>query len=594
VQRNAVGAANEEVIYAQEFGAVGDGKTDDGPAIREALVAAREVGAGCRLVLGPKTYRLLPQAPGACCLPVFGQDRFVLDGQGAKLVIGDPRASVVLFLRCTDSTARDFSIDYDPLPFTWGVITGVNAAEGWFDLQLAEGQPSLEESFFLTSDNRWGMVYDATRRIVKPGARDHMMIERWEKLGAGERTFRMFAEEKYREMLPKLAPGDRFVHLARNKGSDALSFIECVRCLVEDVVIHSSPGLAAGSAHCDAMTFRRFQVRHKPGEQRLLTTDADGVHCHQNLSGPLIEDCFFEGMADDSLNIYSPPSVVLEVLSPTEMIVTRSARIRRGHRVQILDPQTGRIRATVRVVVARPIAQARFRLVVDPPVPDVHAGTDSTNGDTLYDLDVSGEGYIIRNNTMREYRGRGMLLQAGRGLVEGNRLEDICDPGIVITHSPGWPEGPVPSDVTVRNNTLVGLAYAGNGAYYGDGAIRVCGEKYPYNVADAREVHGIRIEGNTIQRWGASAIAVCAARDVVIRDNTLVDEPPLGPVAVPPVGIYLENCAEVTVDGLHIKPSRPELAGAVRIGPKVEQSSLVVRNVTFEGGSGIPVVAPEK
>jgi hypothetical protein len=546
------------------------------------------------LVLGPKTYRLLPATPDGYCLQITGRDRFTLDGQGAQLIIGDPRATAVLFLSCTAPTARGFSIEYDPLPFTWGTVTGVNAAEGWFDLQLAEGQPSLEESWFLTSDNRWGMVFDATRRILKPGVRDHVMIDHWDRVTSAERTFRMVTAEEYRVVLSNVSPGDRFVHLARNKGSNALLFTDCKRGLAEDVIVYSSPGLAAGSIRCESMTFRRFEVRFKPGELRLITTNADGVHCHQNAVGPLIENCLFEGMADDSLNIYTPPNVVLEVVSPTELIVTRNARVREGHRLQVLDPQTGRIRAQVRAVSVVPFEKDRYRLEVAPPVPDVHPGTDFANADTLFDLDVAGEGYIIRNNIMRDYRGRGMLLQSGKGLVEGNRIETVTEAGILITHSPGWPEGPVPADIVVRNNTIEGAAYSDHGNYYGGSAIQVRGEKYPYQTGDAREIHNILIEGNTIRRWGASAIGVSAARDVTITDNTLLDETPLEEVTVPPVGIYLENCSGITIDELRIRPSRPNLAGAVQFGPKVERESIAVRSVTFEGRTTKPVIAPEK
>ena len=70
---------------------------------------------------------------------------------------------------------------------------------------------------------------------------------------------------------------------------------------------------------------RGLEVRFAPGTNRLLTTDADGVHCQQNRSGPVIEDCYFEGMADDAINIYAPPNVLREIRSPTQWLVSPGA-----------------------------------------------------------------------------------------------------------------------------------------------------------------------------------------------------------------------------------------------------------------------------
>jgi hypothetical protein len=72
------------------------------------------------------------------------------------------------------------------------------------------------------------------------------------------------------------------------------------------------------------------------------------VHCQQNRDGPVIEDCYFEGMADDAINIYAPPNVLREIREPTQWLISPGCIVLPGDRLQVLDPQTGRVRGEVR------------------------------------------------------------------------------------------------------------------------------------------------------------------------------------------------------------------------------------------------------
>lgn len=75
------------VIHLEDFGAAGDGKADDGPAVRKAIDAAIKGGPGTKLVFEKKTYRLGPGRGGNGQIRLIGVDGLTIDGNGTSLLL---------------------------------------------------------------------------------------------------------------------------------------------------------------------------------------------------------------------------------------------------------------------------------------------------------------------------------------------------------------------------------------------------------------------------------------------------------------------------------------------------------------------------
>ena len=124
-----------------DFGAKGDGKTDDGAAIQKAVDAAVAAGAGSRVVFEQKTYRLDWRKTAPYQISLAGATNIAIEGNGAVLV-SHPRNNLISLRNCSGVSVKGFTVDYDPLPFTQGTITEVNAKEGWIDFRIPEGLPA--------------------------------------------------------------------------------------------------------------------------------------------------------------------------------------------------------------------------------------------------------------------------------------------------------------------------------------------------------------------------------------------------------------------------------------------------------------------
>jgi hypothetical protein len=362
--------------------------------------------------------------------------------------------------------------------------------------------------------------------------------------------------------------GDAYVHLARGFGS-AVAAQGCDGVRIENVTVHASPGLAVGLiGNRGEIVVRGLQVRFAPDSDRLLTTDADGVHCQQNRSGPVIEDCYFEGMADDAVNLYAPPNVLRELRTPTQWLVSPNCLILPGDRLQVLDPQTGALRGQVRVV-GGGLEQRDFLLTLEQPVAGAVAGADHRSADTLYNVDACGAGFVIRRNQMRGNRRYGCLLRAGGGVVAENLFEDTTGAGVVVTNEPDWPEGPMPWGITVRGNrfvrggTCLGYADSAHGA-----ALSVRAVRLGHGLADAEAIRDVVIENNAFCDCKGTAVFVGGATNVLVHGNRIHAAPGAERLRRGPA-VLLERSSRVQLTDNTVVDPRPGTSAAVEIAATV-------------------------
>ena len=84
----------------------------------------KEINA--QIAAGKKVVKLTrPEYRSAKTIELRKLDGVTIDGNGAKLVMTRPVHALRLN-GCRNTTVKNLTIDYDPLPFTQGVITAVS------------------------------------------------------------------------------------------------------------------------------------------------------------------------------------------------------------------------------------------------------------------------------------------------------------------------------------------------------------------------------------------------------------------------------------------------------------------------------------
>ncbi len=485
--------------------------------------------------LPPGVYALSAADKGAL-LDLDGADNLVVDATGVRIV-GSTLSTGLRLTDCSGVTIRGLTIDYDPLPFTQGVVTAVNAKDGYVEVAIDPGYPDTVDYV------RCG-VYDALTRKIKSDTTPayNKSVER-----VKERLVRVkISEEGQRN----LKVGDLFVLANGRQSPHGVVIYHCSAITLEDVTLWSAPVLGIfESGGAGGNIYRRVSITPGPppsgaATPRLRSSVADGIHSSGTAKGPLIEDCLLEDMADDGIAIHGGYDLLLEAI-PTGIILAgkEKQKLSEGETIEVVEPNGSvRGRAVIKSIRPRPdykreardkvvhdylwerqrrYYQNVYEAVLDVPIAGAKAG-DRVAGESH-----SGNGFVIRNNRISHNRARGIMIRAGDGLIEGNTIDGPTRAGIALSPDLNWNEAGYSRNVMIRKNTI---RDAGREAYLMNnpesGAISICAYRKEGNTPSGRGIYAvpgghqsIEISGNRFENCAGINILITSAESIDVKDN---------------------------------------------------------------------------
>jgi hypothetical protein len=562
-------------FHVRDFGAE-PSSTNVYAALKSAVEAAQATGRAAEILFEPDVvYHIaLPDGPnmqGKYALHIRNATNLVLNGQGATLLVAHPEIGAV----CTEDSSgieiKNFNIDYDPLPYTPGTITAVNRAEYWFELKVDNGFIEPDQPCFDRAMSEWGITIrdmPGGRRRYGPTA---IFTERREK--TGERTWRLYPPKAgggYNNPLEALNIGDRYIHMARNY-AQAVAGKNCDNLLWDNITIFASPGLAFFPHITSHHTIRNCHVKVKDG--RIFSTNADGIHMRGSRGHVLIENCSFEGMADDAINVHSSAMSVQGSPAPDQVLLKKHTySVRPGDELELVHSASATVAGQYGVKTVQD-AGANWLVTLDRALPELTAGSGFSETDNFYNLSESADPFVIRNCRFGTYRGRGILVSAHGGLIENN-VFDLNEGWGVVMHyeSSRWAEGPIAYDVTIRNN-----GFQGHGAY--SAAIVSSIQTRGAAQVSSRPFHDIRIEGNRFFDYGTPAVELHNTRDVQIFSNQVVCSADAPRGRKDYAAVELMNCEKIRIDGLDVKDRSSQQTAVVKIGADCPVQGITVTNI---------------
>lgn len=546
-------------LNAKSYGAIGDGLTDDGPALKSALEALRREKPGSTLLIPSGRYLIkknetAEKNPGNLIIKGF-EDVTITGENNTTLLMGNDELKGLRLLNCKRTTLKDLAVEYSPAPLTQGIIKKwENKRQILVELDAAVPPMPDKKNLKLS-------LFDQDRMDHAFHRKDVISTEL-----IGERHYRITANMDF-EQDPV---GHIAVILWRNNSCTAINSENSESCRMENMRVYSGPASAFSSHACSDMVFSGCRVEPRPGSGMVMSTCADGLHVKHNRRGPLVENCYFLGMYDDSINIATSYSCIYRQ-TEDKLIINGGQYYRIGDTIAIVDMDAGQItkRHKIKAIAFVPYQNGKAtELTLDAQPAHVRTAESmkaTGSFDQLFNrpsplpnfcinLDTCGKGAVIRNNVFRNHRARGILLRAPEVSIVNNVFENLRGPAILVGAEIAWLEGGNPENITISGNrfinigktnilfTSIGTSHQRIKTGYWNRNIRILNNTFTgYGIP--------AVEGSAAYGELGSVIGIDNAENITISGNMIAHPSPFAP-AVPQV--KLENCSDVTISGNRI------------------------------------------
>ncbi len=569
-------AVNEDAIMEQrtvidvtDFGAVPDNDEDDTLAVTKAIQKAHEVSNP--VLFFPKgTYHFAEGANPEHPHRLFhfrGIENLTIDGDGSLLMF-DGLVAPFHMAECSNLLIKNIYIDWVRPPFSSGEI--IATGDKYFDVRVFEAYPVKGGEPVQAFQD-----FDPATRLPKrdTGLDVYRSVDRTELIAP--QTLRVHTTWE-----TNIEAG--FLAVLRHQvyAYNAFYLHSCRDVQVQDITVYTTPGMGIVAEKCHNISLERFRVLIAPDSGRLMSATADGSHFGGCTGLIRIDDCEFEGMGDDAVNIKTGLYLIVEDIIDERTVV--------GYHplgFQILpDPgdimelsPTDTLLSYGEAIVASATAKEnnRTEVVFQAPFPDT-----LKVGDVLGNASRVARAHIS-NTHVRSNRARGFLIQTRDALVEDCTFRDITTSGVfVMTEVVYFYESIAPHDVIVRNNTFINCGYTDPKA---EGVIQVYAYLKDFAFPPKPGViRNITIEGNTIQGGNNSGIFVTSTEGIQILNNKIEDVCRLPHRDESRSAIYIMSTRNVQITGntAVIDQQGDGCDAVLTFGPGCDMDTIVVEGNT--------------
>ena len=495
-------------------------------------------------------------------------DNLTIEGNGCRWIFTD-LVQAVNATNCENLTIKNVSVDYDPLPFTQGVVTGYSGGK-----MLVKIDAGYRTDASFLSGTIYASVHDPNTGGVKAGSNVHYTFSSCVQVDS--KTIGLPTDGQ------PIAVGEQVSVFQR--GTGAMSFKICKNTVLQDVNLWSGPGfgITGGSGYGNLQMIR---TNVEPGpipqggtKRRMRSVNADGTHFSNDEVGPTLDSCKITHCGDDGINVQAFYYHILEVKDSRTIIACPkydNDMLNIGATLEFCEKDSYDYVGEAKIVT--------FEKRYDKSYADEKSTAWAwsyhwqNEGDCIYEIKLDRDvnlkafdhftpmdrlsvGTTIKNCTFGWNTARGIVVKCPDAVIENNHIEGCTNDGLMALPDLMWAESHFAVNLVVRGNTFKNNCLAANAYNSGNvdniGAL-VVGVVPTYHVSGFMDTYGnknILIENNTITDSQNYGIVVTNADGVTVRNNKIVNPFYNGSGNVkkvyqvtPNSGILIGKCKNITV-----------------------------------------------
>ena len=454
------------------------------------------------------------------------------DFNQAHFYLQDPYRFGFFFLNATRASFERFTIDYLELPFTQVRVTDVQARDRVLGYQVLPGFrdptdfnevrefPSGRAPRMFVLVFRDGQLLTGTGRtsIATP-------------LEPGVVRINDASAHAAPEVVRTLRAGDTLVILGQGDGMPWTCHA-CTETTVRDVDVYAAPILGLTFEDPTASVVERVRVIPRPGTDRLISSNADGIHLSNARRQNVVRRSEVRGTVDDGIAVNSGYMAYVDRADSTSVDGQASWKakpLRTGTNLSFVSAATGAVVGTARLLAQEPPNPGSWyggpvRLFFDRPIPALPADS----GVILADAADRGEGTIVEDNLVADnFLSRGIYIGGSVGVtVRNNTVLRTAGAGILLEGTYAgprrWAMAPV-EHIDVVFNRVEDAIRPGRDGHSGSaaalGALQVV--NLIAGVQTVRAHKHVRFIGNIVTGSGRSGIWAANVDGLTIENNTI-------------------------------------------------------------------------
>jgi hypothetical protein len=535
-------------VPIQQMNLVGPPGTNDVLLIQKAfnLVAGSTNATEIRFNSGA-TYMITNDSQIANIpLTLQNASNVLVNGNGCRILVTNPRIGFFSVNACSNVIVEGFTVDYDPLPYTQGLVThnfytgGDVPQELAFEFTLDAGYPSPTNANYLDANAaRWGLVMDPIRigRMADASFTAYIYTNVIQTNING--AYKVYLQ--YLGPAKAIKPGDRWNMVSRWEASPVFYANLSYQVTWLNNTNYTGPSFSYGGAYSPLLCEINDQIQlgSLPAgatAPRLRTSDADGGVFADTRIGPWVQGCNFTALSDDVANAAFAPFIATNVpVQPTNTLslfqnkmastaprplLAFQAQV--GDAVLFFDPTTGTVFDQA-LITAVNLPNVTF----DHAVSNIVAGSYDQNT-MLLDRTLNSSAVYL-DNQFSNSRIHGIYCRADNMLIAHNTISGMGSSAICAfpLMASGFLNFFVPTNVVIMDNLLSDCSFSQEALY---DPIPIAEPSFAlvnfhnasinsHYVTNGFEVSGIRILYNAFLDWRRAPLSLHNATDVNVIGN---------------------------------------------------------------------------